>query len=181
MRVWSTINADPYIKENEAERDFLLSDEHRRAVNGFFVNVFNKILLYEEQALNQAGCEGLSVREIHVLEAVETLAAAGHNRMSRIAAQLSISVGALTTSVNVLVRKGYLCRESGEKDRRVVYVRLTDAGRQAAERHRAFHERMVDSLETRLDDEEWDALTRSLDTLGVFFSAAGGRGEKDEA
>ena len=79
------------------------------------------------------------------------------------------------------MRKGYLCRESGEKDRRVVYVRLTDAGRQAAERHRAFHERMVDSLETRLDDEEWDALTRSLDTLGVFFSAAGGRGEKDEA
>ncbi len=151
-----------------------MTDEHRKAVNDFFVNVFNKILLYEEQALNRAGCTDLSVRELHVLEAVEALEKEGRNSMSHIAARLFISVGALTTAVNVLVRKGYLSRESGEKDRRIVYVKLTDQGREAAGRHQMFHEQMVDSLEARLDDGEWDTLIHSLDTLERFFSSAGG-------
>lgn len=151
-----------------------MTDEHRIAVNDFFVNVFNKILLYEEQALNRAGYPDLSVREFHVLEAVKALEEEGRNSMSHIAARLFISVGALTTAVNVLVRKGYLGRESGEKDRRIVYVRLTEQGQGAARCHQLFHEQMVDSLEARLDDGEWDALIHSLDTLERFFSAAGG-------
>ena len=146
-----------------------MTEEHRKTINDFFVNVFNKILLYEEQALSRLGCGDLSVRETHVLEAVECLEAKGRNTMSHIAARLFISVGSLTTSVNVLVRKGYLSRESGEQDRRLVYVMLTERGRQAAEYHRTFHEQMVQSLECRLDEEEWDALTRSLRTLEVFF------------
>lgn len=157
-----------------------MTEKHRKAVNDFFVNVFNKILLYEEQALNQAGWRELSVREMHVLEAVEVLEPGGRNSMSHIAGQLSISVGALTTSVNVLVRKGYLCREGCEKDRRIVYVCLTEQGRRAARSHRVFHEQMLDSLEERLSDEEWDTLIRSLDTLGTFFSTAGGRDKRKE-
>ena len=157
-----------------------MTEEHRRAVNDFFVNVFNKIQLYEEQALNRAGWQELSIREMHVLEAAEALAAEGRNSMSQIAQRLFITVSALTTSVNVLVRKGYLCRESGKRDRRIVYVNLTDMGLQAARCHRAFHEQMLDSLEDRLNNAEWDALIRSLDTLGAFFSAAGAQGGKEE-
>ena len=108
-----------------------MTEEHRIAVNDFFVNVFNKILLYEEQALNRSGCKDLSVREMHVLEAVDVLEAESRNNMSHIAERLAISVSALTTSVNALVRKEYLCRESGQKDRRIVYVKLTDKGQQA--------------------------------------------------
>ena len=146
-----------------------MTEEHRRTINDFFVNVFNKILLYEEQALSRSGCGDLSVRETHVLEAVDCLEAERRNTMSHIASRLFISVGSLTTSVNVLVRKGYLRRENGEQDRRLVYVTLTDRGRQAADYHRKFHEQMVDSLECRLKEEEWDALTRSLSTLETFF------------
>lgn len=156
-----------------------MTEEHRAAVNDFFVNVFNKILLYEEQALNKSGCKDLSVRETHVLEAVDGLEAEGRNNMTHIAAQLSISVSALTTSVNALVRKGYLYRESSERDRRIIYVKLTDKGRQAVEFHRRFHEKMVDSLEKRLDDEEWDTLLRSLDTLGAFFVAESRYGDRE--
>jgi DNA-binding MarR family transcriptional regulator len=155
-----------------------MTEEHRKTVNDFFVNVFNKILLYEEQALNHFGCGDLSVREMHVLEAVECLEAEACNTMSHIAARLFISVGALTTSVNVLVRKGYLSRESGAKDRRLVYVMLTEQGRQAADYHRKFHEQMVQSLESRLDKAEWDALTRSLTTLGAFFRTEAEKGRE---
>ncbi len=149
-----------------------MTEGHRAAVNDFFVNVFNKILLYEDQALSKSEYKDLSVREMHVLEAVGSLEQEGENNMSRIAASLSISVSSLTTSVNVLVRKGYLYRETGQKDRRVIYVRLTDKGRGAEAVHRQFHRQMVESLENRLSDDEWDTLLRSLDVLGTFFSTA---------
>lgn len=157
-----------------------MTEKHRLAVNEFFVNVFNKVLLYEEQALNKSGCKDLSVRETHVLEAVDALEAEGRSSMSNIAARLSISVSSLTTSVNVLVRKGYLYRENSEKDRRIIYVKLTDKAQKPVGLHRAFHERMVDSLEDRLNDQEWDALVSSLDTLGVFFSTEGDKAKRKE-
>lgn len=152
-----------------------MTNEHRTAVNDFFVNVFNKILLYEEQALGKSGCKDLSVREMHVLEAVEALEAQDRSSMSNVAARLFISVSSLTTSVNVLVRKGYLYRETSQKDRRIIFVKLTEKGAQASEIHRDFHEKMVDSLEQTLDDEEWDTLLRSLKALEVFFSTAGSK------
>ncbi|MCI8401590.1 MAG: winged helix-turn-helix transcriptional regulator [Lachnospiraceae bacterium] len=149
---------------------------HRQTINDFFVNVFNKILLYEEQAMGKAGCRDLSMREIHVLEAVEGLEREKKNSMSRIAGRLSISVGSLTTSMNVLVRKGYVERESSMKDRRIVYACLTPKGRLAAKKHSRFHRQMVESLEQSLNEEEWDALTRALRTLETFFCTSGEKG-----
>ena len=149
-----------------------MTEQHRTAVNDFFVNVFNKILLYEEQSLNRAGCKDLSVREMHVLEAVDMLESEQRNSMSNIAERLAISVSALTTSVNALVRKEYLCRENSQVDRRIVFVKLTEAGQQALEHHKRFHKKMIDGLELTLDDEEWDTLIRSLDALGTFFEEA---------
>lgn len=146
-----------------------MTEGHRNAINDFFVNVFNKILLYEEQSLNRSGCKDLSVREMHVLEAVDMLETESRNSMSHIADRLAISVSALTTSVNALVRKEYLCRESSQKDRRIVFVKLTETGKQALEHHKRFHKKMIDSLDKTLSDEEWDTLVRSLDALGMFF------------
>ena len=80
---------------------------------------------------------------------------------------------------NVLVRKGYLYRETGQKDRRVIYVRLTEKGRGAEAVHRKFHQKMVESLEDRLSDGEWDTLLRSLDALGTFFSTAAKGDDQD--
>ena len=146
-----------------------MTQDHRHVVNEFFVNVFNKILLYEEQSLNRSGCKDLSVRETHVLEVVDMLEAELRNSMSNIAERLAISVGALTTSVNALVRKEYLFRENSQKDRRIVYVKLTEKGQKALEHHKRFHRKMIDSLEKTLDDKEWDTLVHSLEALSTFF------------
>ena len=152
-----------------------MREEHRTSVNEFFVHVFNKILLFEEQSLNRSGCKDLSVREMHVLEAVDILEPEQCNSMSHIAERLAISVSALTTSVNALVRKEYLCRENSQVDRRIVYVKLTEKGQQALQYHKQFHERMIDSLDQQLSDEEWDTLIHSLDALSTFFNAVGSK------
>jgi len=89
-----------------------VNESQREELNYFFVHVFNQILAYEEQALNGMGAGDLSVKELHVLEAVGGLTAAGRNTMTQIADALSIRVSSLTTAVNTLVRteggfKGY--------------------------------------------------------------------------
>ena len=47
-----------------------MNESQREELNYFFVHVFNQILAYEEQALNGMGARDLSVKELHVLEAV---------------------------------------------------------------------------------------------------------------
>ena len=146
-----------------------MNESQREELNYFFVHVFNQILAYEEQALNGMGAGDLSVKELHVLEAVGDLAAEGRNTMTQIADALSIRVSSLTTAVNTLVRKGYLERGGEPGDRRVIRVRLTPKGEDANHLHAQFHARMVDSAAGRLKEEELDTLLRSLSQLEQFF------------
>lgn len=143
--------------------------ESLEALNHFFVTTFNHILAWEERSVRSAGVSGLSVKELHVLEAVEELAKAGRNTMSQIAARMGITLGALTTAVNVLVRKGYLARGGDENDRRVVYASLTPSGEAALAIHEAFHRRMIGDIMAVLDDASLAALTRSVEVLDGFF------------
>lgn len=87
-----------------------MTDAQRIYLNDFFVHVFNRILVWEEHALSQVGAQDLSVKELHVLEAVSDLTVQARNTMTAIAEALSIRVSSLTTAVNTLVRKGYLER-----------------------------------------------------------------------
>lgn len=145
-----------------------MNENQREELNYFFVHVFNQILAYEEQALSGMGAD-LSVKELHVLEAVGRLAKAGRNTMTQIADALAIRVSTLTTAVNTLVRKGYLDRGGEPGDRRVIRVFLTAKGEEANRLHARFHARMADSAATRLEEEELEALLRSLRRLDGFF------------
>ena len=146
-----------------------MTERQEEQLNFFFVRVFNRILALEEQALGHTGCRDVSVRGLHVLEAVSVLREQGRNTMSQIAELLNISVGALTTSVNLLVNKGYLEKQAGERDRRVTYVRLTEKGREAERLHREFHRELARSVGEQLDGESLKVLLRSLKELEHFF------------
>lgn len=138
-------------------------------LNQFFVETFNDILGYEERYLKRSGVRNLSVRELHILEAVSALAPQGKNTMSATAKRLSISVGALTTAVGTLVRKGFLRRAGRENDRRVVVLELTDTGRGANEKHGAFHGEMIRKVGEILDPASIQNLCQSLSKLSEFF------------
>jgi DNA-binding MarR family transcriptional regulator len=146
-----------------------MNSVQQEELNYFFVETFNKILQYEESALSGGDTAGLSVRELHILEAAAQLQARGENTMTKIAARLGISVGALTTAVGVLVGKGCLVRESSPGDRRVVRIVLTQQGEQAERRHREFHRDMVSMIGDSLTEEKLDSLLVSLKVLSRFF------------
>jgi len=146
-----------------------LNTEQRLRLNDFFVNVFNQILAWEEQTLKKVGASNLSVRELHVIQAVSDAAKLGQNTMANIAKMLVVSPGALSISVNGLVNKGYLEREYTAKDRRVIYINLTQSGIDINEKHEAFHQEMIKAVEERLDGNQFDTLMESLEGLRVFF------------
>lgn len=154
-----------------------MTQAQREQLNEFFVKTFNSILALEERALARPG-EMLSVRELHVIEAVIALEAQGRSAMSAVAAALNISVGALTTAVGTLIRKGYLTRGSDPSDRRVVKVLATASGRSVNARHEAFHRDMLDQVERVLGDADIDRLTAALSQLSGFFEQYAVKGSK---
>lgn len=148
-----------------------MNEMQKAALNKFFVQTFNKILSWEELSLAKNKFRDLSIKELHAIEAISELEQLRQNTMTNTAAMLSISIGALTTAINVLVRKGYVERKNNLHDRRIVMVSLTEKGREAESGHRAFHDEMIENIGRSLDQEKLDTLIDSLSQLSAFFES----------
>ena len=146
-----------------------MTSQQEKQLNDFFVHVFNKINIWENNTLSRIGAKDLSIKELHVIEAVSELCLLGQNTMTSIAERLAIQVSSLTTSVGTLVRKGYLMRLADPKDRRIIRIVLTEKGEEANRLHSEFHARMIRGVAKRCTEEELEVLTHSLDRLGLFF------------
>ena len=139
--------------------------DNREVINDVLVNLFNEILRLEEEAIITDKYKDISNNDMHIIEAVGL----GGGNMSSIAAKLKITVGSLTTSMNSLVKKGYVKRERGEEDRRVVYISLSDTGKKAFIHHARFHKEMITSIMDEFDDDEKRILIRGLTKLDNWF------------
>ncbi len=134
------------------------------------MKVFNEILRIEEESLKKGEFHNLSVREMHVIEAVCTANhTAGSNRSSDVAHALRISAGTLTTTVKLLEKKGCLIRKKDTADKRIVRLYATQKGQRADRAHQKFHREMVLSVLKALPSEETDVLIKALKKLEAFF------------
>lgn len=89
--------------------------------------------------------------------------------MSTIARELSVTVGTLTIAMNSLVKKGYVNRERGTEDRRVVYISLSEKGRKAYRHHEEFHHQMINAILENLTQEETESLVEAMAKLNRWF------------
>ncbi|MDU5110831.1 MAG: MarR family transcriptional regulator [Clostridium sp.] len=135
-------------------------------VNELLVKIFNEILQIEEKTLKSGYFSDLSVREMHTIEAIGSKS---KRMMSEVAQDLGITVGTLTTSINRLIKKGYVERSRIEEDRRVVLVELTKKGKVANRLHERFHNEMVKEMMNGLLDDEKEVLITSLNKLNKYF------------
>jgi DNA-binding MarR family transcriptional regulator len=147
-----------------------LNTNHFEGLNNFFVHVFNEILAWEEQSLKKV-CddEKITMREVHILEAVYELKKEEKNTMANIASFLAVTPASCSTSVNILVNKGYIDREYSKKDRRVIYINLTEKGERVNELHGKFHQEVMDEIGSALDEKELDLLISVLGKVGDIF------------
>ena len=130
------------------------------------VRLFNEIMDIEERAIITEEFKDITNNDMHVIEAIGI---STMKNMSTIARALSVTVGTLTISMNSLVKKGYVVRNRSEKDRRVVYISLTEKGRKAYRHHEEFHKKMIDAMTKDLSQEETQVLVKALTNLRVFF------------
>jgi DNA-binding MarR family transcriptional regulator len=139
--------------------------ENRKIIDDVLVYLFSEIWRLEENAIITDEFVDITVNDMHVIQAVGLEG----GKMSDIAAKLGITVGSLTSSMNSLVKKGYVMRSRTEEDRRVVLVSLTDKGERAYHHHEQFHENMIDAAIKSLKEEEIPILARMLGDLSEFF------------
>ncbi len=144
--------------------------EQKNEINYFFVHVFNQILSWEEHSFKEMGVSDITLRELHVIEAVCALQKSGENKMSSIARYLSITPGSLTTSVNTLVKKGYLQREAQPNDRRIVLIVPTKKAVEIGGLHSKIHSSMIDEIGKVTDEKELAVLVDTLGKLSNFFA-----------
>ena len=141
----------------------------KEKLNEFFVSCFYSILDAEEKALASISDGKLSLKEIHVIEAVYKAKAVGKNTFSYIASILNIVLGTLTTSYTRLEEKGFLTKRQDKKDKRVFYIEPTQLGEFVNEKHKEWHQRMVEGIMKTVPPKDLDNLISALDVLTKFF------------
>ena len=137
-----------------------------KTLNEVLVNLFRDVMDIEQKAIITEEFQDITNNDMHIIEAI------GMNEpknMSTIAREISVTVGTLTIAVNSLVKKGYVLRERGKEDRRVVYISLTERGRAAYVHHARFHKAMIDSISDEMTSEEMELLIKTLTKLDKWF------------
>lgn len=137
-----------------------------KTLNEVLVNLFRDVMDIEQKAIITEEFQDITNNDMHIIEAI------GMNEpknMSTIAREISVTVGTLTIAMNSLVKKGYVLRERGKEDRRVVYISLTERGRAAYVHHVRFHKAMIDSISDELTSEEMELLIKTLTKLNKWF------------
>ena len=129
-----------------------------KELNEILVRLFRSIMDVEEKAIITREFQDITNNDIGTPK-----------NMSSIAKKLSVTVGTLTIAMNSLVKKGYVKRERGEEDRRVVYISLSDKGKKAFVHHARFHKEMITSIMDEFDDDEKKILIRGLTKLDNWF------------
>lgn len=136
------------------------------ALNDVLVNLFRDIMELEEQAIITQEYQDITNNDMHVIEAIGV---GEPKNMSTIARLLSVTVGTLTIAMNSLVKKGYVIRERGKEDRRVVYISLSEKGLRAYRHHEEFHRQMIEAVLENLTEDETESLVKALAKLERWF------------
>ena len=144
---------------NERERNL-------ETLNSLLVDTFNAILKVEERSLRVGLTDTVTVTEMHILDAIGD---DGVRTVTELAAAAMVTVSTMTIAINRLEGKKLVERVRDTADRRVVRVRLTEAGRRIAYAHRRFHRRMARAVADGLEPGELEILAQAMEKLRGFF------------
>jgi DNA-binding MarR family transcriptional regulator len=134
-------------------------------LNEVLVRLFRDIMDIEQQAIITQEFNNITNNDMHVIEAIGI---GELKNMSAIARELSVTVGTLTIAMNSLVKKGYVTRQRGKEDRRVVYISLSEKGKEAYEHHAKFHQKMIAGVIAGLSENEIEVLIKALTKLNQW-------------
>lgn len=141
----------------------------KHTLNELLVYLFNHILYLEEKNLKDKGIR-LSMTEVHTLENIEKSTT---KTMTDIAKLQMVTQGTLTVAVNRLVKKGFVWRQRGKEDKRVIRLELTPVAHEVLKVHDRFHESMIDSLISEMHVDDDANLMIALERIMEYFKKIG--------
>lgn len=106
---------------------------------------------------------GVSMSHLHVMSMLERH---GALTMTRVAEALDVSLSNATGLIDRMEERGLVERIRDDADRRVVHVRLTDAGSAALADIEVFRDEALTRIIDELDDEQLASLAQTLADLG---------------
>lgn len=90
-------------------------------------------------------------------------------KISQLSRETAISMPGVSQTISTLEKLGYVKRIASSKDRRLVYVKLTDTGRQLEDDVSKSCFQIYDEAATTLGEEDTHSLVLLLDKLAVAF------------
>ncbi|MBM7636456.1 MULTISPECIES: fatty acid biosynthesis transcriptional regulator FabT [Streptococcus] len=135
-------------------------------VNDYLVDIFNNVLIIEENSLKVSRFSDVSIKEMHT---IDEIGKSPNITPSEVAKALMVTLGTVTTSLNKLEQKGYIIRTRSNIDRRVVHLSLTQKGRLVYRLHQRFHKSMVERIIEGFDEDEARVMKKGLVNLHTFL------------
>lgn len=84
----------------------------------------------------------------------------GTLKVSQLADMIGITSSAITSLTDKLLTDGYVHRERAEQDRRVVYISITEKGKEIAEKVRENQQETIHRIFDMLEEEDIEHLRR---------------------
>ncbi len=119
------------------------------------------------QYINNPTCYGLTPAEVYLLQ---ILRKKGGCSVTALAPMLGVTPGTVTNLTDRLNNKGYVVRERGEEDRRVVQIIPTEEGLKLVDKINEDRIAMLARVFGKLDDRSIDDLVRMLEDIDQCFS-----------
>ncbi len=129
------------------------------------IRILNRAARIEAEPIDIGHGILLHASEVHLIDMAGRYP--GEN-VTRIAARLGVTKGAVSQLARRLEEKGYLQRLNREGDQKTVLLCLTERGREAFEWHRSYHARVNQSIAreiARLPAGEAESLGRVLEQI----------------
>jgi len=142
---------------------------YREIINEFMVSCFYSILEEEQQALETITNGKLTIKEIHLIEAVFRTQKTGTNTFTNIASILRVALGTLTKAFIKLQSKGFLTKERDKTDKRIFYILPTKLAGIINDKHIEWHEKLMDSVIRNIPERDIENFIDAIKNLSETF------------
>jgi MarR family transcriptional regulator, organic hydroperoxide resistance regulator len=117
--------------------------------------------------------EGLTGDQFFILQIIEKK---GRVISSELAEEFRVKPSAITAMIDRMIKNDFVTRERDEKDRRVVYIKMTEKGKQSFEKSEKKRIEIIERYMSQLEREELESLVSIYEKLAKI--ALSSEGEK---
>lgn len=140
----------------------MITQDDIRLIDNVTMKVRKKLESVEKNEELYQEIDSLTKKERHTIFIITD---EGNKTMGEIAERLGVTVSTPTTTINRLIKKEYVCRHTGEEDRRKVLVSLTEKGKRFYKDMLNLKMKNLEIIFESLSDIELDMFRRLMQKL----------------